>query len=122
MFRSLVVLITLITAFCISLPAFAQDSDEFFSVLRENLEGETASEDAGTVPSKIRVESQPEIGASDILEGASVPKPATETYGAYDAGKESVSGAVAASAAFLAVLVIVFIFALALTNRQENKE
>lgn len=115
-------LIVLATAFtAASLPAQAQ-SDNFFSELRKNLGVTPGSESALTEPAQIHLAPKPALGASEVLEGASAPKSATETYGAYDAGKEHINGAVAASAAILAVLAVVFIFALVLTNSHDGKE
>ncbi|MBD3251845.1 hypothetical protein GF380_05355 [Candidatus Uhrbacteria bacterium] len=101
-------------------PVQAQEmvEDDFFNVLSDNLNGQQM--EVTNAPAAIRVATEPELGASQIAKPS--PTQANQASQPYVAGRDEMSGILAAGAVILATVIIVLLFALATTWGHSKKE
>lgn len=104
-------------------PVLAQESDEFFNVLRSNLSDQTnGGGNALQAPSEIKADREPTLGESVTFESAT-PVPLTEIPSEpYVANRDTLSGPLAAGAVLLALVIIVLIFFITTSSKGSDEK
>jgi hypothetical protein len=94
-----------------ALPAFAQSEGEFYNALQDHLPRATGTQDQGA----------PIPGSAERVNVSSTPSAdVTSSYLAYDAGKDWMSGYLAAGAAVVAVLIVGFVIGFVVTHQHHS--
>jgi len=92
-------------------PVLAQEDDAFFDVLRSNLSEQAIENiDGQSAPSEIRAERESILGESVVFESATAASSNDLRSEPYVAGRDTLSGPIAAGAVLLTVIIIILIF------------
>jgi hypothetical protein len=121
--RILIVMIGMSILAITSGSALAQESDEFVNVLRSNLTEQTnGSANAIKAPSEIDVDREPKLGESVTFESVTLAPITDASSEPYVAGRDTLSGPLAAGAVLLALVIIVLIFFIATSHKGSDKK
>lgn len=118
------VILLIATGCCVGAPVFAQTKDSgFFDAIRLHLidQASPSATSSASATGRNAAVHVPASGASEQAGNISVSPVLPGAYGAYDAGRDTTSGWLAAGAALLGILIVIFLFAFSLSAKHRQK-